>query len=137
MISRLNKKGLVSLEYLLIFLAVISVLSIIIYQAINLYEKNLEIIDKQNLNEFYNNLQQAIELSEIENNFSYIIDLKPLSNWEIENKTLRSITLKNKTKEYIITSSTFEIVLSKEIISKTDSKIILEKKNSKIYITIK
>jgi len=72
-----NEKAQVSLEYILISLSIVVVLSLIIIQATSLYSKNMQIIDNREIKSFSEKLQGNIDISEILENYSEEIQALP------------------------------------------------------------
>lgn len=98
------QKGQVSIEYLLITLSVITVLSLIIIQATTLYSKNITQIDNKSLKNTYEKIQGTIDISYLLDNYYIEIETNPEKEWTLNKITDNKYTLKNKNKEYIIES---------------------------------
>ncbi len=129
----MNSKAQISLEYILIALAVIAVISAITLSVTNLYSKNITAIDNKAIKNTAKELQSMLNIAELQPNFKSYIIINPLTEWEI-NKEQSNIILSNKNKEYLITSKNNIILYIKTI--KKDTKIIVEKKDNIININI-
>jgi hypothetical protein len=97
-------KGFVSLEYILIFAGVLSVLTIIATGIISLYSRNINAIDNYRLKSSCKEINQTIELFELMPRGLTEIELNNLEEWAIERKGEKEITVKNKQKTCTISS---------------------------------
>jgi hypothetical protein len=125
-----NQKAQVSLEYILISLSIVVVLSLIIIQATSLYSKNMQIIDNREIKSFYEKLQGNIDISEMLENYSEEINASPKKTWTIE-KEGNKYKISNEEKEYFIESNIEIKIDFKEIKEET---ILFIKENKKIYL---
>ncbi|NCP72482.1 hypothetical protein GW835_03785 [archaeon] len=126
----MNEKAQVSLEYILISLSIVVVLSLIIIQATSLYSKNMQIIDNREIKSFSEKLQGNIDISEILENYSEEIQALPKKTWTIE-KIDSKYKISNEEKEYFLESNIEIKVDFREIKKET---ILFRKENKKIYI---
>lgn len=126
----MNQKAQVSLEYILISLSIVVVLSLIIIQATSLYSKNMQIIDNREIKSFYEKLQGNIDISEMLENYSEEINASPKKTWTIE-KEGNKYKISNEEKEYFIESNIEIKIDFKEIKEET---ILFIKENKKIYL---
>lgn len=126
----MNEKAQVSLEYILISLSIVVVLSLIIIQATSLYSKNMQIIDNREIKSFYEKIQDNIDISEMLENYSEEIQALPKKTWTIE-KINDKYKISNEEKEYFIESNIEIKVDFKEIKEET---ILFIKENKKIYL---
>ncbi len=97
-------KGFVSLEYILIFAGVLSVLTIIATGIISLYSRNINAIDNYGLKSSCKEINQTIELFELMPRGLTEVELNNLEEWAIERKGEKEITVKNKQKTCTISS---------------------------------
>jgi hypothetical protein len=125
-----NQKAQVSLEYILISLSIVVVLSLIIIQATSLYSKNMQIIDNREIKSFSEKLQGNIDISEMLENYSEEIQALPKKTWTIE-KINDKYKISNEEKEYFLESNIEIKVDFREIKEET---ILFRKENKKIYI---
>ncbi|MDD4110771.1 MAG: hypothetical protein PHS54_04380 [Clostridia bacterium] len=126
----MNQKAQVSLEYILISLSIVVVLSLIIIQATSLYSKNMQIIDNREIKSFYEKIQGNIDISEMLENYSEEINASPKKTWTIE-KEGNKYKISNEEKEYFIESNIELEIDFKEIKEET---ILFIKENKKIYL---
>lgn len=126
------EKGQVSLEYILITLAVVSILSLVIFQATILYTKNLTLIDNKELKNTYEKIQGRIDITELLENYNDEFYINPQKTWDFEQINSKKIKLSNQEKEYII-ESIDDMLLNINNLDKKQ-KIIIKKENKKIYI---
>ncbi len=126
----MNQKAQVSLEYILISLSIVVVLSLIIIQATSLYSKNMQIIDNREIKSFSEKLQGNIDISEMLENYSEEINASPKKTWTIE-KEGNKYKISNEEKEYFIESNIELEIDFKEIKEET---ILFIKENKKIYL---
>lgn len=126
----MNQKAQVSLEYILISLSIVVVLSLIIIQATSLYSKNMQIIDNREIKSFSEKLQGNIDISEMLENYSEEIQALPKKTWTIE-KINDKYKISNEEKEYFIESNIELEIDFKEIKEET---ILFIKENKKIYL---
>jgi hypothetical protein len=125
-----NQKAQVSLEYILISLSIVVVLSLIIIQATTLYSKNIKTIDNRELKKFYQQIQENIDISQMLENYSQEIEVVNQREWNIE-KINEKYKISNEDKEYFIESYT-EININ---FTKIDNDtLIFKKENNKIYL---
>jgi len=125
-----NQKAQVSLEYILISLSIVVVLSLIIIQATSLYSKNMQIIDNREIKSFSEKLQGNIDISEMLENYSEEINASPKKTWTIE-KEGNKYKISNEEKEYFLESNIEIKVDFREIKEET---ILFIKENKKIYL---
>jgi len=130
-----NQKAQVSLEYILIALATVIVLSLIILQATTLYSKNIQQIDNKELKSTYDKIQGNLNILELTNNYYEEIKVYPQSTWSLTKNNASEYILSNKNKEYTIYTTEKIQTQIKEI--KTESIIIIKKEDNKIYLEIK
>ena len=126
----MNQKAQVSLEYILISLSIVVVLSLIIIQATSLYSKNMQIIDNREIKSFSEKLQGNIDISEMLENYSEEINASPKKTWTIE-KEGNKYKISNEEKEYFLESNIEIKVDFREIKEET---ILFIKENKKIYL---
>lgn len=100
----MKQKGMVSLEYVLIFSGALSVLFLISATIVSLYDKNITAIDNQRLKNTCKEINQTIELFELMPLAKKEIEANNLSVWVFEKKN-NETTLKNKNKECKINTS--------------------------------
>lgn len=128
----ISQKAQISLEYILIAFAIISVLSMLSYQIINIYNKNIDAIDNKKLKNLKQDLEESLKLSESMPNFYKEIEINPEKFWKIH-KINNKLILENKTKEYIITSNIDIKIMDIDL--SNINKIILNKKQDILTIT--
>jgi hypothetical protein len=124
------QKGQVSIEYLLITLSVITVLSLIILQATTLYSKNIIQIDNKALKNTYEKIQSSIDICYLLDNYYIEIETSPEKDWFFERINDNKFILKNKHKEHTI-ESLDKIKTNIKIINGT---ISIKKENKMITI---
>lgn len=100
----MNTKGLISLEYVLVFAGVLSILTILSTGIISLYNRNINEIDNQRLKENCKDLSLTIELFELMPEGLKEIELNNLFEWTIEIKSQKEIIIRNKQKSCLLTS---------------------------------
>lgn len=128
----MNQKAQVSLEYILITLAIVVVLSLIVIQATSLYSRNIKSIDNRAIKEAYEKIQANIDISEILENYTEEITLMPEREWNFEKINNNRYKIFNEDREYTLESIneiTFYFTTIKE-----ETKIIFKKENKKITI---
>ncbi len=132
-----TEKAQVSLEYILIVGAVVSLLLIIVTTSGVLYKKNISAIDDRELLKIGDKLQYILDTMELMPAGNETITVNPENTWTIEYKdySKKTILLGNGNKEKPI-SSISDIYLEKNSIS-GKSEIIINKMDNKIYIDIK
>lgn len=128
----MKQKAQVSLEFILLSLAVITILSIIITQATILYSKNIDVIDNRELKNTSEKIQSIINIVELLENYKDEIYIYPQKDWKFIKIDDFSFKIENKDKEYIIESND-KIYLYLDEIFKSE-KIIIKKQENKIYI---
>ena len=128
-----SSKAQVSLEYLLIALAIISVLSILIYQITNLYNKNIQAIDNLELKNTSKNIQDTLDLFNLQPKGIMEISINPQQNWYLETTKSNLLKIKNKNKEYSINSNNNLFLKTKQITK--PGQIVIEKKDNRIIIS--
>ncbi|HPC10291.1 MAG TPA: hypothetical protein PLN85_04395, partial [archaeon] len=101
-----TKKGSVSLEYILILCGIIAISGTLIGTSINLYHKNMETIDNKNIKQTAQKMQEIIDLFELQPNGRMEIQIKPITEWKIEQINSRQIMLSNNIKTFYIISTT-------------------------------
>ncbi len=131
----MNQKAQVSLEYILIALAIVVVLSLIIMQATILYSKNINIIDNRELKNTFEKIQANLDIIELLENYIEEINVYPEKTWYFEKINEKEIKIFNENKEYLINSNKPIILNFREI--KKEEIIIIKKENNKIYIELK
>jgi hypothetical protein len=137
-LTKMNRnKGQVSLEYILIVGAVISLLLIIVTTSSILYKKNISAIDDRELLVVGDKLQEILDTLELMPAGIEKIIITPENTWILEYKdySKKTIILGNGNKEKSI-SSISDIYLENNSIS-AKSEIIINKMDNKIYIDIK
>jgi len=131
----INSKAQISLEYLLIALAIISILSILIYQITNLYSKNITAIDNIELKNTTKNIQDTFNLLKLQPKAITTLTINPQTKWNFQTLTQNTLKISNKNKEYTITSNNIIILKFQQI--NTTGTITIEKNNNKIIIDYK
>ncbi|MCK9293001.1 MAG: class III signal peptide-containing protein [archaeon] len=131
----ISSKAQISLEYLLIALAVISILSILIYQITNLYSKNITAIDNLELKNTHKDLQNTLNLLKLQPKAITTLTINPQTEWNFQTTTQNTLKINNKNKEYIVTSNNIVVLKFKKI--KTSATITIEKSNNKIILDYK
>jgi len=126
------KKGFISLEYILIFGALLVVFSIFLLTIDGLYSKNLSAIDTRNLNKLKTTIQDTVSFQELQTISLRKIEINPKDCWYLKKISNQQISLENKTtKHNIYTRKTFNID-DYEICSK--KQLTIETKNDYIYL---
>jgi hypothetical protein len=125
-------KGFVTIEYVLIFAGILSILAVISTVIITLYSRNLNAIDNYRLKEKCKEINQTIELFELMPEGLKQIELNNLFEWNIEQKLSTKIILKNKQKECLIFSRLN--LISVTHISK-NYKLTISKQNNNLNIS--
>ncbi len=128
----MNQKAQVSLEYILITLAIVVVLSLIVIQATSLYSRNIKAIDNRAIKEAYEKIQGNIDISEILENYTEEIILMPEREWNFEKIKNNKYKIYNEDKEYILESINEINFYFKNI--KEETTIVFKKENNKITI---
>lgn len=126
----MNQKAQVSLEYILLTLSVVVVLSLIIVQVSILYTKNLKAIEQKELKTFYEKLQASIDVSESLENYTQEMYIKPQKEWSLK-KNKENYVLSNQTQSYEIKSYTS---IQINFTSLKKGKVIFKKENKKISL---
>jgi len=125
-------KGFVTIEYVLIFAGILSILAVISTVIITLYSRNLNAIDNYRLKEKCKEINQTIELFELMPEGLKQIELNNLFEWNIEQKLSKKIILKNKQKDCLIFSRLN--LISVTHISK-NYKLTISKQNNNLNIS--
>ncbi|HOW29210.1 MAG TPA: hypothetical protein PK685_00835 [archaeon] len=125
-------KGFVTIEYVLIFAGILSILAVISTVIITLYSRNLNAIDNYRLKEKCKEINQTIEFFELMPEGLKQIELNNLFEWNIEQKLSTKIILKNKQKECLIFSRLN--LISVTHISK-NYKLTISKQNNNLNIS--
>jgi hypothetical protein len=125
-------KGFVTIEYVLIFAGILSILAVISTVIITLYSRNLNAIDNYRLKEKCKEINQTIELFELMPEGLKQIELNNLFEWNIEKKLSTKIILRNKQKECLIFSRLN--LISVTHISK-NYKLTISKQNNNLNIS--
>jgi len=128
-----NNKAQVSLEYILIILAIVSLLSILMWQVFSLYSKNIEAIDNNELKKTSDRIQVICDNFYLQPKAQEIIIINNQKDWSMESTQNNLLRIKNENKEYLITCSNQINIINKTIYVK--DKIIIKKENNKISIT--
>jgi hypothetical protein len=126
------KKGFISLEYILIFAALLTIFSIFLITINNLYSNNLEVIDTKNLQSIKTNIQDIISFQELQTTSLNKIIISPKDCWNINKINNQEIIIKNNIKEYKIFTNNSFIVNNIEICSK--QQLVIETNNNKIHL---
>lgn len=124
-------KGFVSLEYILIFAGVLSILAITTTGIITLYSKNINAIDNYRLKEGCKEINQTIELFELMPRGLKEIELNNIEIWHIDTLE-KELNLKNKLKSCKIISR--QNITSINTIEK-DYKLKITKQNNVLNIS--
>lgn len=131
----MNQRAQVSLEYILITLSIVVILSLIIIQAGFLYSKNITQIDNRNLKDAYEKIQSNLDIVELLEYYYEEITVYPKSTWYFEKLNNNTYKLYNKHKEY---SLNFNQKINLNINNiKNESIIIIKKENKVVYVEIK
>lgn len=131
-----SEKAQVSVEYILIALGVVVMLSIITLSVINIYSKNTVLIDDASLKSTSNKLQESFNVCELQPNFKRVITFNTYSDWKIKNNGVHTVILSNKNKQYINTTKDSVLLISKHLIKNTKYNLIINKSNNRITISI-
>jgi hypothetical protein len=126
------KKGFISLEYILIFAALLTIFSIFLITINNLYSNNLEVIDTKNLQSIKTNIQDIISFQELQTTSLNKIIISPKDCWNINKINNQKIIIKNNIKEYKIFTNNSFIVNNIDICSK--QQLVIETNNNKIHL---
>ncbi len=127
----MNKKGIVSLEYILLFACVVSVLGLIVAGIVSLYNRNIETIDNSRFLDFCKETKDIIELFELMPEGKKEIGASNLEIWNIE-RTGKEIVLKNRKKDCKIVTET-TVNLKTKVIEKKQ-KLVFTKQNNALNI---
>jgi uncharacterized protein (UPF0333 family) len=130
-----NQRAQVSLEYILIALSTVIVLSLIVFQATTLYSRNIKQIDNRELKDTYEKIQNDLDIIELTSNYYNEIVVYPQTSWTFKKINNLEYKLYNKEKEYLIKTSESINLKIKKI--NTESIIIIKKENKKISIELK
>lgn len=128
----MNTKGFVSLEYILVFAGVLSILTILSTGIISLYNRNISEIDNQRLKENCKDLSLTIELFELMPEGLKEIELNNLFEWTIEIKSQKEIIIRNKQKSCLL-ASRINIVSTTTLPKKHT--LLISKKNNNLNIS--
>ncbi|MDD3178037.1 MAG: hypothetical protein PHR26_00800 [Candidatus ainarchaeum sp.] len=128
----ISQKAQISLEYILIALTILSVLSMLSYQIITIYNKNIETIDNKKLKNLYTQLQENLDFSENMPEYYKSITIDTEKEWEIY-KSGKEIIIINKFKKYSINTNQDIKIIKTKMFDK--NKIIIKKTNDIITIT--
>ncbi len=131
----MNQRAQVSLEYILIALSTVIVLSLIVFQATTLYSRNIKQIDNRELKDTYEKIQNDLDIIELTSNYYNEIVVYPQTSWTFKKINNLEYKLYNKEKEYLIKTSESINLKIKKI--NTESIIIIKKENKKISIELK
>jgi len=93
------RKGIVSLEYVLVFAGVLSILAITTTAIVDLYFRNINAIDNHRLKENCKEIKLTIELFELMPEGLREIELNNLNAWQMLVVSEKELTLKNNQKE--------------------------------------
>lgn len=126
-------KGFVSLEYILLFASILSVLSITVIGVISLYNRNIQAIDNSRFSDFCKELKSTIELLEIMPEGQLEIDARNLKNWQLKKKNSKEIELTNEIDNCKI-STMLSITCQNKSFEK-NQKITLQKQNNTLNIS--
>jgi len=130
------KKAQVSVEYILIALGVVVMLSIITLSVINIYSKNTTAIDNSSLKSTSDKLQEFFNICELQPNFKNTIIFNTYSDWKLRNNGVHSVILSNNNKKYIITTKDSVLLTTKYLTKNKKYNLIIKKSNNKITISI-
>jgi len=130
------KKAQVSIEYILIALGVVVMLSIITLSVINIYSKNTVLMDNASLKSTSDKLQESFNTCELQPNFKRTITFNTYSDWKIKNNGVHSIILSNKNKQYISKTKDSILLITKHLIRNTKYDLIINKSSNRITISI-
>ncbi len=126
------KKGFISLEYILIFSAVLMIFSVLLITIDNLYNKNLSAIDTKNLYQSSTKIQEIISFQELQTISLNKIKLNPNDCWYFKKISSKEISLENKKNVYKIYSRKTIILQEKEVCS--ERYLIIKKDDNNIYL---
>lgn len=127
-----TQKGQISLEYILIALSIVVILSLIVIQATSLYSKNMQLIDDREIKYAFEKIQGSIDVSYLLENYYQEIKVTPRTEWTFEKRNDKRYKIYNKNKEYFI-ESLEKINLDFKKIEK-ETTIIIRKENKRTYI---
>jgi len=130
------KKAQVSVEYILIALGVVVMLSIITLSVINIYSKNTVLMDNASLKSTSGKLQESFNTCELQPNFKRTITFNTYSDWKIRNNGVHSIILSNKNKQYVSKTNDSVLLITKHLIRNTKYDLVINKSNNRITINI-
>lgn len=130
------KKAQVSIEYILIALGVVVMLSIITLSVINIYSKNTVLMDNASLKSTSDKLQESFNTCELQPNFKRVITFNTYSDWKIRNNGVHTVILSNKNKKYIIKTNDSVLLITKHLIRNTKYDLVINKSNNRITISI-
>jgi uncharacterized protein (UPF0333 family) len=123
-----TNKAQISLEYMLIFTALLVIFGTILLTATNIYNKNLNIMDNQELKNTSENIQKIINFQELQVSSIYNIKINPQNCWKFTKINNNSFYVENQKKIYEINSN-YKINISNiEICSKKIIDIQLKEK---------
>ncbi|MFA5745254.1 MAG: hypothetical protein WCX82_00995 [archaeon] len=125
-------KGFISLEYILLFASVLSILSITVVGVISLYNRNITAIDNSRFLDFCKELKSKVELMELMPEGKLEIEARNLKDWELKKNNSREIELTNETKNCKI-NTTLSITGENQTF-KNNQKITLQKQNNTLNI---
>jgi uncharacterized protein (UPF0333 family) len=126
------KKGFISLEYILIFCALLVIFSVFLITVDGLYKKNLSVIDTKNLINTYTEIQDRISFQELQTTSLYEIQIRPNNCWHLIKKSSYEIIIENENISKNIFSRIKINMNDIEICSKKT--LVLSKKENQIYL---
>ena len=129
----MTQNGFISLEYILLFASVISVLSITVIGIIAIYNRNIQAIDNSRFFDFCKELKSNIELIELMPEGKLEINARNLKDWQLKKNNSKEIELTNKTKNCKINTMPSTICQNK--IFTPNQKITLIKQNNTLNIS--
>ena len=130
------KKAQVSIEYILIALGVVVMLSIITLSVVNIYSKNTIAIDNSSLKNTSDKLQESLNICELQPNFKSTIIFNTYNDWKLKSSGSHSIVLSNKSKKYVNTTKDNILLTSKNLKKNTKYNLIIKKSNNRITIDV-